>query len=296
MDFLNDYIEAIYGGVPRKLVDKYGSEYADAVVTGVESAIPFNLADPLRPLLKSFVQPEKPDPAVGSPDSKGKFYANEKFGYQSPDTYKDIYGAFPKAYVDAQKAKQEADKKKEQESLPDRGDFRSPDNKYYTDENYGFQSPDSYNKVIGSYPAGYVKPSTGTAMPGNVKAAVSNIGAETKTLISIDNLRELQREAIAGGLREKEISFGRQQQIADQYAQISMEKSRENTTRQIELENIKRWREIELAKIEAQTRSAALTTGLMTMLQQPNANFINALSTASQSAASAFNAGRGRGG
>ena len=293
MDFLNDYIEAIYGGVPRKLVDKYGSEYADAVVTGVESAIPFNLADPLRPLLKSFVQPEKPDPAVGSPDSKGKFYANEKFGYQSPDTYKDIYGAFPKAYVDAQKAKQEADKKKEQESLPDRGDFRSPDNKYYTDENYGFQSPDSYNKVIGSYPAGYVKPSTGTAMTGNVKAAVSNIGAETKTPISIDNLRELQREAIAGGLKEKAISFDRLQQQTELLAQISMAKSKENTARQVELENIKRWREIGIAQIEAQTRSAALTTGLMAMLQQPNVNFMGALSTAFDAGAAPF-AGRVR--
>jgi hypothetical protein len=293
MDFLNDYIEAIYGGVPRKLVDKYGSEYADAVITGVESAIPFNLADPLRPLFKSFVEPEKPDPAVGSPDSKGKFYANEKFGYQSPDTYKDIHGAFPKAYVNAQKAKQEAEKKKEQESLPDRGDFRSPDNKYYTDENYGFQSPDSYNKVIGSYPAGYVKPSTGTAMPGNKTAAVSNIGTETKTPISLGDLGSLGDKLIAAAEKQAAASFYRTQQQTDKYAQYSMEKSRENTTRQIELENIKRWREIELAKIEAQTRSAALTTGLMTMLQQPNVNFMGALSTAFDAGAAPF-AGRVR--
>ena len=293
MDFLDTYIDAIYGGVPRKMVDKYGNEFVDAVVTGAETVIPFNLADPLRPLLESFVQPEKPNPAVGSPDSKGKFYANEKFGYQSPDTYKDIYGAFPKAYVDLQKAKQEAEKKKEQESSPDLGDFRSPDNKYFTNENYGFQSPDSYNKVIGSYPAGYVKPSTTTTMPGNVKAPISDIVSKTQTPISLGDLRELQREAIAGGLREKEVSFDRQKEIMNLYAQSSMEKSRENTARQVELENIKRWREIGIAQIEAQTRSAALTTGLMTMLQQPNVNFMGALSNAFDSGAAPF-AGRVR--
>lgn len=293
MDFLDTYIDAIYGGVPRKMVDKYGNEFVDAVVTGAETVIPFNLADPLRPLLESFVQPEKPNPAVGSPDSKGKFYANEKFGYQSPDTYKDIYGAFPKAYVDLQKAKQEAEKKKEQESLPDVGDFRSPDNKYFTNENYGFQSPESYNKVLGSYPAGYVKPNTAPAMPGNKTAPVSDIVSKTQTPISLGDLRDLQREAIAGGLREKGVSFERQQQIANQYAQISMEKSRENTARQVELENIKRWREIGIAQIEAQTRSTALTAGLMTMLQQPNVNFMGALSTAFDSGAAPF-AGRVR--
>ena len=293
MDFLDTYIDAIYGGVPRKMVDKYGNEFVDAVVTGAETVIPFNLADPLRPLLESFVQPEKPNPAVGSPDSKGKFYANEKFGYQSPDTYKDIYGAFPKAYVDLQKAKQEAEKKKEQESLPDVGDFRSPDNKYFTNENYGFQSPDSYNKVIGSYPVGYVKPSTTTTMPGNVNAPISDIVSKTQTPISLGDLRELQREAIAGGLREKEVSFDRQKEIMNLYAQISMEKSRENTARQVELENIKRWREIGIAQIEAQTRTAALTAGIMTALQQPNVNFMGALSNAFDSGAAPF-AGRVR--
>ena len=286
MSLLDTYIKEMYSDLSG----------ADNVLDVIGTVNPFRLAASV------FTSPfaDKPDLVVGSAEpgpmhSSSRYYAGDKYGYQSPESYKEIYKGFPKAYIDMIN-KTPKDKPPEKEDSAERGDFRSPDNKYYTDENYGFQSPDSYNKVVGSYPAGYVKPSAGTAMPGNVKAAVSNIGAETKTPISIDNLRELQREAIAGGLREKEISFGRQQQIADQYAQISMEKSRENTTRQIELENIKRWREIELAKIEAQTRSAALTTGLMTMLQQPNANFINALSTASQSAASAFNAGRGRGG
>lgn len=256
MEFLNDYINAIYGGVPKKIVEEYGDEFFDAVVTGAESVIPFNLADPLRPLLKSFAQRDKPGLAT-------------------------------------QEVKKATEQKKEQESSPDVGDFRSPDNKYFTNENYGFQSPDSYNKVLGSYPAGYVKPSTAPAMPGNKTAPISSIVSETKTPISLGDLRELQREAIAGGLREKEISFGRQQQIADQYAQISMEKSRENTARQVELENIKRWREIGIAQIEAQTRSTALTAGLMTMLQQPNANFMGALSTAFDSGAAPF-AGRVR--
>ena len=279
MSLLDTYIKEMYSDLSG----------ADNVLDVIGTVNPFSLASSV------FTSPfaGKPDPVVGSADSKGKFYAGENFGYQTPDSYRDIFKAFPKAYVDSQKAKQEAEKKKEQESLPDVGDFRSPDNKYFTNENYGFQSPDSYNKVIGSYPAGYVKPSTTTTMPGNVKAPISDIVSKTQTPISLGDLRELQREAIAGGLREKEVSFDRQKEIMNLYAQSSMEKSRENTARQVELENIKRWREIGIAQIEAQTRSAALTTGLMTMLQQPNVNFMGALSNAFDSGAAPF-AGRVR--
>ena len=279
MSLLDTYIKEMYSDLSG----------ADNVLDVIGTVNPFSLASSV------FTSPfaGKPDPVVGSPDSKGKFYAGENFGYQTPDSYKDIFKAFPKAYVDLQKAKQEAEQKKEQESSPDLGDFRSPDNKYFTNENYGFQSPDSYNKVIGSYPAGYVKPSTTTTMPGNVKAPISDIVSKTQTPISLGDLRELQREAIAGGLREKEVSFDRQKEIMNLYAQSSMEKSRENTARQVELENIKRWREIGIAQIEAQTRSTALTAGLMTALQQPNVNFMGALSTAFDSGAAPF-AGRVR--
>ena len=248
----------------------------------------------------SLFAPKPAPPDVGTVEpgpmhSSSRYYAGDKYGYQSPESYKEIYKGFPKAYIDMIN-KTPKDEPPGQKDPDDIGDFRSPDNKYYTGDKYGFQSPESYNKVIGSYPAGYVKPSTTPAMPGNVKAPISNVGVETKTPTSTDYIERLADKFIAGGAREKEVSFDRQKEIMNLYAQSSMEKSRENTARQVELENIKRWREIGLAQIEAQTRSTALTTGLLTMLQQPNANFINALSAASQSAASAFNAGRGRGG
>ena len=283
MSLLDTYIKEMYSDLSG----------ADNVLDVIGTVNPFRLAASV------FTSPfaDKPDLVVGSAEpgpmhSSSRYYAGDKYGYQSPESYKEIHKGFPKAYIDMIN-KTPKDKPPEKEDSAERGDFRSPDNKYYTDENYGFQSPDSYNKVVGSYPAGYVKPSTGTAMSGNVKAAVSNIGAETKTPISIDNLRELQREAIAGGLKEKAISFDRLQQQTELLAQISMAKSKENTARQVELENIKRWREIGIAQIEAQTRSAALTTGLMTMLQQPNVNFMGALSTAFDSGAAPF-AGRVR--
>ena len=247
----------------------------------------------------SLVAPESAIPDVGTVEpgpmhSSSRYYAGDKYGYQSPESYKEIYKGFPKAYIDMINKTKITDVVPPRKKDPDDvGDFRSPDNKYYTGENYGFQSPESYNKVIGSYPAGYVKPSTTTTMPGNVKAPISDIVSKTQTPISLGDLRELQREAIAGGLREKEVSFDRQKEIMNLYAQSSMEKSRENTARQVELENIKRWREIGIAQIEAQTRSAALTTGLMTMLQQPNVNFMGALSNAFDSGAAPF-AGRVR--
>ena len=288
MSLLDTYIKEMYSDLSG----------ADNVLDVIGTVNPFRLASSV------FTSPfaDKPDPAVGSADSKGNYYAGEKFDYQSPDSYKKIFGAFPKAYIDKINKTTKDDTRvydddpSKRKNPDDIGGFRSTDNKYYTGENYGYQSPDSYNKVVGSYPAGYVKPSTGTAMPGNKMAPISNTVSETKTPTSLGGLEGLADKLMANAEKQAAASFYRTQQQADKYAQYSMEKSKENTTRQIELENIKRWREIELAKIEAQTRSAALTTGLMTMLQQPNANFINALSTASQSAASAFNAGRGRGG
>ena len=120
MSLLDTYIKEMYSDLSG----------ADNVLDVIGTVNPFSLASSV------FTSPfaGKPDPVVGSADSKGKFYAGENFGYQTPDSYRDIFKAFPKAYVDLQKAKQEAEKKKEQESLPDVGDFRSPDNKYFTND------------------------------------------------------------------------------------------------------------------------------------------------------------------
>lgn len=284
MSLLDTYIKEMYSDLSD----------ADNVLDVIGTINPFRLASSV------FTSPfaDKPDPAVGSADSKGKYYTDENLGYQTPDSYKKRWGAFPKAYIDKINKTAEDEiptdvvppRKKDSDDL---GDFRKSDNKYYTNEKYGYQSPDSYNKVIGSYPAGYVKPSTGTAMPGNKTASVSNIGTETKTPTSLEELFKFYQQERALGLEEKAVSFDRLQQQTELYGQISMEKSKENTARQVELENIKRWREIGIAQIEAQTRSAALTTGLMTMLQQPNVNFMGALSTAFDSGAAPF-AGRVR--
>ena len=284
MSLLDTYIKEMYSDLSG----------ADNVLDVIGTVNPFRLASSV------FTSPfaDKPDPAVGSADSKGNYYAGEKFDYQSPDSYKKIFGAFPKAYIDKINKTAEDEiptdvvppRKKDSDDL---GDFRKSDNKYYTNEKYGYQSPDSYNKVIGSYPAGYVKPSTGTTIPGNVKAPVSNTVSETKTPTSLEIIDRLLDKYSTRGLEEKAVSFDRLQQQTELYGQISMAKSKENTARQVELENIKRWREIGIAQIEAQTRSAALTTGLMTMLQQPNVNFMGALSTAFDSGAAPF-AGRVR--
>jgi hypothetical protein len=249
----------------------------------------------------SLVAPESAIPDVGTVEpgpmhSSSRYYAGDKYGYQSPESYKEIYKGFPKAYIDMINKTKITDVVPPRKKDPDDvGDFRSTDNKYYTGENYGFQSPESYNKVIGSYPAGYVKPSTTPAMPGNKTAPISNVGVETKTPTSLEEFFKFVREERKGGLEEKAVSFGRQQQIADQYAQISMEKSRENTARQVELENIKRWREIGIAQIEAETRSNALALGLMTTLQQPNRNTMDALSTAFAAGSAPFAGRVGRG-
>jgi ribosome-binding ATPase YchF (GTP1/OBG family) len=113
------------------------------------------------------------------------------------------------------------------------------------------------------------------------------IDATSKPVLDIPKLSSELREA---QIAEKEKDFLRQQQIASLYARDALEKSRLNTQRQVELENIKAWRDITQTQIEAQTRSAALTASLLTALQQPNVNFMNALSDAFNAGAAPFSA------
>jgi hypothetical protein len=243
----------------------------------------------------SLLDPESAPPDVGTPEpgpmhSSSRYYAGDKYGYQSPESYKEIYKGFPEAYIDMIN-------KTPKDKPPNTGDFRSPDNKYYTDEKYGYQSPDSYNKVIGSYPAGYVKPRTGTgtgaAMPGNVKAPVSNTVSETKTPTSLEMIDRLLDKYSTRGLEEKAVSFDRLQQQTEQNAQIAMAKTDAKTKREIELRNIDAWSAKQLALIEAGTRRELAFAQTMTILQQPNRGTMDALTTAFDAGAAPF-AGRVR--
>ena len=58
---------------------------------------------------------------------------------------------------------------------------------------------------------------------------------------------------------------------------LSMRQSRENTKRQVELANINAWRELESARIEANSRQAAALGAAVAMSMQPNVSYMDAM-------------------
>ena len=149
--------------------------------------------------------------------------------------------------------------------------------------------------IRGAFPTGYIEPGkkspTVLNAPASKGSESTSITGQTKNPPMLPpELLELTREGRLAAATERAKDFERQQQIAAQYERGSLEKSRLNTQRQVELENIKAWRDISQTQIEAQTRSAALTASLMTALQQPNVNFMGALSEAFNAGAAPFSA------
>jgi hypothetical protein len=225
--FLNESINKM-PSVGRATLEAIPS-YEEAVQTGIDFLpFPLNLLHN-NALNKSAVPDVGAPQGFVTPNADAKYYAGENYGYQSPESYKEVFGGYPRSYREIQKAQlAEAAKQQAQEEQKTSEDLilgAQKDGKFYAGKDYGYQSAPSYKVIRGAFPSGYTE-----------------------------------------------------------------EKSRLNTQRQVELENIKAWRDISQTQIEAQTRSAALTASLMTALQQPNVNFMNALSDAFNAGAAPFSA------
>ena len=263
------------------------------------------LPDPFSADLGSLFASKSAVPDVGAPqgfvtpNADAKYYAGEKYGYQSPESYKEVFGGYPRSYREIQKAqldeaaKQQA--QEEQKTLEDLILGAQKDGKFYAGKDYGYQSAPSYKAVRGAFPAGYTEPGkkgpTVLNAPASKGSESTSITGQTQKPPALPpELLELTREGRLAVATERAKDFERQQQIAAQYERGSLEKSRLNTQRQVELENIKAWRDISQTQIEAQTRSAALTASLMTALQQPNVNFMGAISEAFNAGAAPFSA------
>ena len=148
--------------------------------------------------------------------------------------------------------------------------------------------------IRGAFPSGYTEPGkkgpTVLDKPASKGSDSTNIADQTQKDPKLTSLRELSREHFLNIATERAKDFERQQQIAAQYERGSLEKSRLNTQRQVELENIKAWRDKSIAEMEMRTRSAALTASLLTALQRPDVPIMNALSEAFNAGAAPFSA------
>ena len=293
--FLNDRLEEL-PGVGSSVLERLKS-----LDIGGGAFLP----DPFSADLGSLFASKSAVPDVGAsqgfvtPNASAKYYAGEKYGYQSPESYKKVHGGYPRSYREIQKAqldeaaKQQA--QEEQKTLEDLILGAQKDGKFYAGKDYGYQSAPSYKVIRGAFPSGYTEPGkkgpTVLNAPASKGSESTSITGQTqKPPIISPDLERIQDKNIAALLEREALNFARQQQIASQYDRSAQEKSRLNTQRQVELENIKAWRDIAQTQIEAQTRSAALTASLMTALQQPNVNFMGELSNAFNTGAAPFSA------
>ena len=295
--FLNESINKM-PSVGRATLEAIPS-YEEAVQMGVDFLpFPLNLLHN-NALNKSAVPDVGAPQGFVTPNASAKYYAGPKYGYQSPESYKEVFGGYPRSYREIQKAqldeeaKQQAQEK--QNELEDLVLGAQKDGKFYAGKDYGYQSAPSYKVIRGAFPTGYIEPGkkdpTVLNAPASKGSESTSITGQTKNPPMLPpELLEIARETRLDVATERAKDFERQQQIAAQYERGSLEKSRLNTQRQVELENIKAWRDISQTQIEAQTRSAALTASLMTALQQPNVNFMGEISNAFNAGAAPFSA------
>ena len=293
--FLNDRLEEL-PGVGSSVLERLKS-----LDIGGGAFLP----DPFSADLGSLFASKSAVPDVGAPqgfvtpNADARYYAGPKYGYQSPESYKKVHGGYPRSYREVQKAqldeaaKQQA--QEEQKTLEDLILGAQKDGKFYAGKDYGYQSAPSYKVIRGAFPSGYTEPGKKGPTVLNAPAAkgsesTSITGQTQKPPALPPELLELTREGRLAVATERAKDFERQQQIAAQYERGSLEKSRLNSQRQVELANIKAWSDISQTQIEAQTRSAALTASLLTALQRPDVPIMNALSEAFNAGAAPFSA------
>ena len=293
-EFLNESINKM-SSVGRATLEAI--PYEEAVQMGIDFLpFPLNLLNN-NALNKSAVPDVGAPQGFVTPNADAKYYAGEKYGYQSPESYKKVHGGYPRSYREIQKAqldevaKQQAqEEQKELEALIG----AQKDGKFYAGKDYGYQSAPSYKVIRGAFPTGYTEPGkkgpTVLNAPASKGSESTNIADQTQKDPKLTSLRELAQEHFLNIAAERVKDFERQKEILSLSDRSAQEKSILNTQRQVELENIKAWRDISQTQIEAQTRSAALTASLMTALQQPNVNFMGELSNAFNAGAAPFSA------
>ena len=298
--FLNESINKM-PSVGRATLEAIPS-YEEAVQMGIDFLpFPLNLLNN-NALNKSAVPDVGAPQGFVTPNADAKYYAGEKYGYQSPESYKKVHGGYPRSYREIQKAqldeaaKQQAkeEQTKEQKALEELILGAQKDGKFYAGKDYGYQSAPSYKVIRGAFPTGYTEPgkksSTVLNAPASKGSDSTNIADQTQKDPKLTSLRELSREGRLAVATERAKDFERQKEILSLFDRSAQEKSILNTQRQVELENIKAWREKSIAAMEMQTRSAALNASLMTALQQPNVNFMGELSNAFNAGAAPFSA------
>lgn len=253
----------------------------------------------------SFVFPsagnEPIPPTVGTPAVLGGqpvYYAGEGYGYQSPESYKKLTGAFPEGY---------------EPKLGAPAVLRGKP-VFYAGKAYGYQSPASYKEVVGSLPTGY-KPEEaptsddetgqgtgagGAGEGGAGGAAGGGTGGERGGQLEGEGAKQTQ-EPVVDTVREtleRLSDLGFQEELgrlktrnlveaATVLSALRAPRERQKQQAEIERQNIQAWRDMRVAQINANAQQGTALSLAIASSMAPNlGNFGEILkATASQMAA-----------
>lgn len=155
---------------------------------------------------------------------------------------------------------------------------------FYAGEDYGYQSPESYKKALGSYPKGYAPPEVEKKSPEQTSATTNETGADGETKApqtgpTLDGEGAKQeQEPITSQVLERldryadpeyqqEISRIKTRNLIEAASVLSAlraPRERQKQAAEIERQNIQAWRDIKAAQIEANARQQ-MALGLATV-------------------------------
>lgn len=192
---------------------------------------------------------------------KGKevLWAGSKWGYQSPESYRKIFGGLPAGY----------------KSNINSGDSSQVDTSASTAAD---GEPDWTQGTAGA--EGQAPPPA--TLPGSTTPPIP------QNAVDLGPLRDLLKEfeAKRGEYIEQDLESALQRMLVTNM--LSMRQTRENTKRQVELKNIEAWQNIERARIEANARQAAAIAQTAYLSQIPNQGVMTAMNEAFKGAMAPF--------
>ena len=196
------------------------------------------------------------------------YYAGDGYGYQSPESYKKIFGSFPEGYE------------------PKLGAPAVLGGKpvFYAGKAYGYQSPQSYKEALGSLPPGYTPQqdaqdrdetggATGESEGGQTGGQTGDRGGElegegagqTQEPV-VDSTARLLEKLTSREFQE-DISRTKTRNLIEAATVLSAlraPRERQKQQAEIERQNIQAWRDIRTSQIEANARQQ-MALGLATV-------------------------------
>ena len=202
------------------------------------------------------------------------YYAGDGYGYQSPESYKKIFGSFPEGYE------------------PKLGAPAVLGGKpvFYAGKAYGYQSPQSYKEALGSLPPGYTPQqdtqdrdetggATGESEGGQTGGQTGDRGGELKgegagqTQEPVVDSTERLLEKLTSREFQEDISRTKTRNLIEAATVLSAlrgPRERQKQQAEIERQNIQAWKDTRVAQINANAQQVASLNLAIASSMAPN--------------------------